>query len=313
MTLKPADGPTADPSGPFRESVGRLYRLVASIRIGEVLVLLGTPLFGALFAVGRITQDKAASLALLLASSFCLLAHVFVFNDWAGADGDLRDPYRAPSVFLNRGVRRSDVAYLAAALMALGLLLLIPLGGTPLAVGAGIVVLSALYSAPGLHFKGIPLAGSALHLIGAMLHFLLGYSAFHAIDARGLAIGGFFALTFAAGHLTHEVRDWEGDRANGIETNAVRFGRKAAFAASITLFTAAYVLLIALAARDIVPYAIVWIATVYPLQLYWTIQTLRRGLSFESVSMMRVRYRLVFMAIGAIMVVALFPSFGLWT
>ena len=45
-----------------------------------------------------------------------------------------------------------------------------------------------------------------------------------AIDVRGLAIGTYFGLTFAAGHLTQEVRDYHADVHNGIRTNAAVFG-----------------------------------------------------------------------------------------
>ena len=78
-------------------------------------------------------------------------------------------------------------------------------------VVASIAALSALYSLPYFHWKGRPLLNSATHLAGGVLHFLLGYSLGNAIDRRGLALATFFALTFAAGHLTQEVRDHQGD------------------------------------------------------------------------------------------------------
>lgn len=285
--------------------MSRVTRLAASIRWREVAVLQGTPLFGALFSIGALSVDKLAALALLLAGSCAIVAHVFVFNDWAGVEGDLRDPHRAPSVFVTQGVARRDVGYLALGLALLGLALLAPLGMSATGLGAGVILLSALYSAPGLHFKGLPLMNSALHIAGGTLHFLMGYALFAAIDARGLEVGAFFALTFAAGHLTHEARDWEGDRLNGIMTNAVRFGRRACFLASFALFTASYAVLTGLALRGVVPHAIAWVAALYPLQVYWTMQTLRRGLDFESLARMQARYRMIFMAIGAIIVASL--------
>ncbi|MBL6938502.1 MAG: UbiA family prenyltransferase [Alphaproteobacteria bacterium] len=295
------------PSAGSRKS-GGLLRLLSSVRWQEVIVLQGSPFFGALFSIGRLTEGKLASLALLLASSFCLLAHVFVFNDWAGIEGDLRDPYRASSVFLIRGVRRREIGYLSTALMGLGLLLLLPLGMRALAIGIGIIILSAMYSAPVLHFKGVPLISSGLHFAGGLLHFLLGYALFRAIDARGLEIGAFFALTNVAGHLAHEARDWEGDQLNGIRTNAVSFGRRSGFIASFVLFTMAYGLMTALAIQGSVPHLIVWIAALYPLHLYWTLRTLRAGLDFERVGKMQERYRVLYAMVGVIMLIGLFPS-----
>ena len=77
--------------------------------------------------------------------------------------------------------------------------------------------------------KGHPVFGSLLHFIGAILQFLLGYATFAAVDARSIAIGCFFGLVFAAGHCTHEARDYEGDLINAIPTKAVAFGRRGAF------------------------------------------------------------------------------------
>lgn len=288
--------------------MSKVTRVIGAVRWGEVLVLQGTPLFGALFSIGRLSEAKLAALALLLSGSICVVAHVFVFNDWAGIEGDLRDPHREPSAFVNRGIGRGEMAVLAAAFAMLAFALLAPLGWWPLGLGLLVMLFSALYSAPGLHFKGVPLANSALHLAGGMAHFLVGYSLFSALDARGVAMGAFFALTFAAGHLTHEARDWEGDRINGIRTNAVRFGRRACFIASFILFTVAYALLAWLALRSVIPRLILGASVLYPLQAYWTIETLRRGLSFESLGRMQARYRLCFMMIGAIIVVALLPS-----
>lgn len=308
MNLKPTGDAVAAPSAGWREHLGRTF---ASIRWPEVFLQQGTPVFGMLFSVGTLSEGKVAAAALLLAGSCCLFAHVFAFNDWAGIDGDLRDPHRSARAFSNRGVRRSDVGYLSALFLALGLALLAPLGPTSLAIGSGIVVLSALYSAPGLHLKGVPLASSAIHFAGGMLHFLLGYSLFCAIDARGLGIGGFFALTSVAGHLTHEARDWEGDRLNGIKTNAVRFGRRACVVAGLAFFTMAYGLLALLAVRGAIPHAIAWIAALYPLHLYWTLRTLRAGLNFASIDALRMRYRVLYLLIGAIIVAARLPSIAL--
>jgi 4-hydroxybenzoate polyprenyltransferase len=152
------------------------------------------------------------------------------------------------------------------------------------------------------HMKGTPLLGSALHVIGGLLHFLLGYSLFAAVDARGLEIGCYFGLTFAAGHLTHEARDHDADLPNGIRTNAVTFGRTRTFVAGLALFTMAYALLVLLAARGTVPRALMLVAPLYILHLHWSLQALRVGLTFDSIRRLQVRYRTLYAAIGLMMV-----------
>jgi 4-hydroxybenzoate polyprenyltransferase len=280
-----------------------VVRLLSCIRFDEVLVLQGSPLLGALFSIGRLTTEKAVALAILAAGSFCLVAHILVLNDWSGTSADLRDPNRTTGVFLTKGMSRTDIGYLWMALLAMSLLLLSPLGLRTLVIALAIAGLSALYSAPAFHMKGVPLLSSALHLAGGVLHFLLGYSLFSAVDGRGLEIGCFFALVFVAGHLTHEARDSESDLLNGIRTNAVTFGKARGFAAGLTLFTIADVLLVVLAVQGAVPRALVLVAALYPLHLYWSVRALRAGLTFESIRRLQVRYRALYAFIGLMMVV----------
>ena len=277
--------------------------LLSCIRFDEVLILQGSPLLGALFSMGRLTVASAAALGLLAAGSICLVAHVFVLNDWSGMSGDLRDPNRTSRVFTNRGVARARIGHLWMVLLALSLLLLGALSVRSLIIAVVIAGLSALYSAPAAHIKGVPVLNSALHFAGGLLHFLLGYSVFRAPDGRGIEIGCFLALVFTAGHLTHETRDSESDRLNGIRTNAVRFGKRRNFIAGFVLFTMADVLLEALALRGIVPLPPLGVAALYLLHVYWSWRTIRAGLTFDSVRGLQVRYRFRYAAIGLMMVV----------
>src|SRR5688500_2445769 len=81
-------------------------QMAACVRFDEVLVLQGAPVLGALLSVGRPTLEQLPTLALFAAGSCCLVAHVFVLNDWAGMRSDLRDANRARHVFAARGVPR---------------------------------------------------------------------------------------------------------------------------------------------------------------------------------------------------------------
>jgi 4-hydroxybenzoate polyprenyltransferase len=298
---------TGTSDGPQRP---RLPRLLSCIRLDEVLLLQGTPLLGALFSLGTITTAKGLELLVLVAASSCLVAHVFVLNDWTGSSADLRDPNRAAQVFTARGITPRAAGALCISLLAVTLLLLIPFGPTAGSIAFALAILSALYSAPWFTMKGVPLASSVLHLTGGLLHFLLGYSLFHPLDARSLEIGSFFALTFAAGHLTHEARDCGSDLLNGIQTNAVKFGRARNLVAGFLLFTTADGLLFMLAIRGVVPHILVVVAGVYPLHLWWTLRTLAAGLTFENIRRLQVRYRVLYAIIGVIMVLAVSSEIG---
>jgi 4-hydroxybenzoate polyprenyltransferase len=291
---------TAIATGP--QSARFLARLLSCIRFDEAILLQGPPLLGACFAIEALTTDNLFQAAVLTLGSLCLVAYVYVVNDLAGIAGDLNDPNRAPRVFTTKGVRRHEIGYLAIGLLITGLALFAYLGVTTLVLAVFVAGLGALYSAPMIHMKGRPVFNSALHLIGGTLHFLLGYATFAPIDGRGIAIGVFFGLVFAAGHFTHEARDCESDLMNGIRTNAVAFGRTRAFVASLILFTMAYALLAALALLGVVPRLLIFGAALYPLHLVAALRVAREDLTFESLQQLQHYYRLIFAAIGALIV-----------
>jgi 4-hydroxybenzoate polyprenyltransferase len=258
---------------------------------------------GVIFSIGTWTMGNILMAATFAVASCCLVAHVYVFNDWSGIHGDLRDANRATRAFPTKGVSRTELGFLAAALLAVSLLLFALVGKVTLVLAVTIASLSALYSAPLFHMKGLPFFNSLLHLVGGTLHFLLGYAAFAGIDARGVAIGVFFALVFTAGHLTHEARDCESDLFNGIRTNAVAFGRKQNFFAGLALFTAAYALLVALAAAGALPRVLVLAAVLYPVHVFVSLRALRAGLNFASLSRLQRCYRVLYGVIGVMMAV----------
>ena len=282
-------------------------RLLSSIRFDEVLVLQGAPLIGASFSIGALTMDHIFAVAVLVIGSISLVAHVFVLNDWSGIHGDLADPNRAARAFTTRGTSRTEMGYLAAALLAFCLLMLGFLGPVPLGLALAIAGLSALYSAPALHMKGLPLFNSGLHLLGGAAHFLLGYATFAEVDRRGIAVSCFFALVFTAGHLMHETRDREGDLLNGIKTNAVAFGKVRSFVVGLGLFTVAYALLAALAAFGVLPHVLVFAALLYPVHLYASLRALRSGLTFDGLRQLQRCYRMLFAVIG----IAMFATMSL--
>jgi 4-hydroxybenzoate polyprenyltransferase len=228
-----------------------------------------------------------------------------MLNDWAGLTADLADPNKAARVFTARGVGRGEIAALMAVLLLASLLLFGTIGPVTLGLALAIAALSALYSLPWSDWKGKPLLNSAAHLAGGVLHFLLGYSVASAIDFRGVAVATFFALIFAAGHLTQEVRDHQGDAASGIRTNAVLFGPRRTFAASLALFALAQLLLVALALLGPLPRALAPVAALFALQLYWSRDALRAGLGYASVCRLQTRYRLLYAVIGVAMLAAL--------
>jgi 4-hydroxybenzoate polyprenyltransferase len=280
-------------------------RYLSCLRLQEILVLQGSPLLGAAFAIRHPTAKDVGPLAILIAANICLVAHIFMLNDWSGLTTDLADPNKAAGVFTARGVGRNEIGGLTASLLAVSLLLFSRLGPSTLCLSLAIATLSALYSLPRFNWKGRPLLSSAAHLAGGALHFLLGYSLGNAIDGRGLAVATFFGLTFAAGHLTQEIRDHQGDALNAIRTNAVIFGQRRTFAASLALFTLAHALLLFLALQGTFPRPLAALAALYPFHLRWSLKSLAEGLTYASIRRLQARYRALYAIVGLAMVAAL--------
>lgn len=278
--------------------VGPLAYL-SCIRYREVLVLQGSPLLGAIFVLGPPTPEKIAPLLVLAVASFLLVAHIFSFNDWAGAGADSNDPNKSATVFSTKGVSPRGVLCLSIGLLTASLVLFATLPVRTLSLALAIAALSIFYSHPLTNAKGIPIVSSCPHLLGGLLHFLLGYSLFHPIDGHGTLIALFFALTFTAGHLNQEVRDYDGDRLNRLRTNAVAFGKTPAFVAGFVIFTCAYAdLFFLVRAGTVSPILGALAVALYAIHAYWSLVTLRGGLTFERVSAFQRRYRMLYALIG---------------
>lgn len=279
----------------------RALRHFTSTRGLEVVALQASPLFGCVLGGFRVERGGVLRFALLLFGSTALTAHVFILNDWAGHATDMRNARRAKLAFVQRGITSRRVARIAIALLIAANFSFAGVGSAAIVLGAGIAALSLVYSCSPAFGKSTPVIASINHLLGGALHFLLGYSLSHALDARGLLISLFFGLVFAAGHLNQEVRDHEGDLLNGIRTTAVAFGCRRAFVASLCTFTAAYALLVTLARLNIMPRLLMWTAILWPFQFAWALSALKRGLGFETAVWMQQRYRLLFAVIGIAM------------
>lgn len=281
------------------------FRYFACLRPQDILVLQGSPLLGVAIAARHPGLHELGPLAILLLANVLLVTHIFLLNDWSGLTADLADPNKAARVFTARGVERSEMAALTVGVLVASLALFSRLGPIPFGLALAIAILSALYSLPIFDWKGKPFLNSVAHIAGGILHFLLGYAVRHPIDRRGIAIATFFALVFAAGHLTQEIRDHHGDALQGIRTNAVLFGPRRTFAASLALFALAHLLLFSLALEGILPRVVAAIAALYALQLWWSRQALGDGLTYASICALQRRYRGLYAVIGVAIVAAL--------
>jgi 4-hydroxybenzoate polyprenyltransferase len=277
----------------------RILALLRHIRFDEVFVLQGTPLMGALFSIGAITSEKLGVVLLFLVASILLVAHIFTLNDWADvAHGVKASDPQVPSRCL---------FWFSLGLLIASLILFALLNSRVLVLAIVIAVLGFFYSHPRLNAKGRPIASSLPHLIGGWFHFLLGYAVFSSIDRRGIFVALFFALTFAAGHLNHEVRHFDLDQERNARTNAVAFGRRATFIAGLVFFTCAYLCLFLLGFFAFVRPWFCFLALIfYALHLFWSLRALRSSLHSDLINRFKIQYRFAYAVIGLAMVCSLF-------
>jgi 4-hydroxybenzoate polyprenyltransferase len=288
-----------------RDAAPWLRRYLSCLRYTEILLLQGPPLMGLGFAWAGTEHDKLPLLLFFLPASLLLMAHIFSFNDWAEIAADSRDPNKAGEVFLAKGISRNGVGLLSMGALLASLALMSRLPGPTVCCGVGVAVLGFVYSNPSAPAKGMPVISSLVHLGGGVLHFLFGYSLFAGVDRRGILVALYFSLIFVAGHLIQETRDYEGDRLNGIQTNATRFGQRPMFCAGFLLFTLSYVYLAWLAAAGFVPSMLGLLVLLYPVHAASFWRTLKSELTFQSVSRFQAAYRVLYLLIGVAVVISL--------
>lgn len=279
-----------------------LQRLFHCIRWADVLILEGTPILGVAFSFGSIRSSNLIVLVAFCVASFFLVTHIFTFNDWAESIETVRSERTATA----EQVRPPVLLSFSFLLLFGSLLLFIFLSFRLFSLAVVIAAFGILYSHPSLNGKSIPVVSTLLHLVGGLLYFLLGYALFAEIDLRGLLVGMFFGVTFAAGHPIQEVRDFQEDRKVGAKTNAIVFGLRPNFFAGVILFTIQYVYFFVLAWSGFFPRVLALLPIVFfPIHLWWTILTLQSGLTFENITRFQNRYRILYALIGVAILLSL--------
>jgi 4-hydroxybenzoate polyprenyltransferase len=283
----------------------QLTRLVRCIRWADVLILQGAPILGVAFSIGPFASVNLPALVLFCAGSFLLVTHIFTFNDWAESVQAADNTDSSSPVIRLEEIRPPILLSFSFSLLATSLVLFAFLSLRLFSLAVLIAASGIFYSHPSLNAKTMPIFSTLLHLAGESLYFLLGYALFSSIDLRGVLIGLFFGITFAAGHLVQEVRDFDEDRQFGARTNAIVFGPRRNFFAGAVLFTVQYLYLFGLAWSGLIPRLLVFLPIVFfPIHIIWTIQTLRRGLNSESITRFQNRYRILYVLIGLTMLLS---------
>jgi 4-hydroxybenzoate polyprenyltransferase len=267
---------------------------LGSIRIEESVVLQAFPVFGLACARPVLGPAVLVSSAVLLAALFLLFAYIFALNDWADAEQDQRDPRKA-AITSRRQRLPPRLLQRLALILAIGgaaLFAVLPVRTWPYV--AWFLIAGALYSHPRIALKRSRLGSSVLHLLTGSSHFLVGYALIRPPGGAALLVSLWCGVVFAAGHLVQEVEDSDADRAAGISTHAVHWGKRGAFLAAFAVFTLSFAYLAGLAALTVLPARLGAAVLFYPILGVLFLLALRRDLAPDAVFALRRRYRLLF-------------------
>jgi len=195
-------------------------RMVQALRIPEAFIVAGFTFIGAFLAVPSMGILLSVREMLFLTASYLVIVSIYAFNSWAGFAEDRANPRLALSVTLPRRF----FACVSVLTGGVAVLLFIPTAPQALPYALLVWLLWSIYSFPRRGAKYLPVAGTVVHLFVGVVQFHQGWVWHAAPSSSSLLLSLSFALLLAAGHINHEMIDYEADRQAGIMSGAVRFG-----------------------------------------------------------------------------------------
>jgi len=196
---------------------------------------------GIVFAFDDVSSLFSADVFFFISGIFFLCVAVYSFNAWAGSGED-------PSNDRLSALRSKKGKFMAATVISVIFFLAVFMMVKPLfAILATIsFVLWTIYSWPRIGFKYRPVLGTLIHFIGQGIHFQIGFATLKPTDLNSILISIYFSLLFSAGHINHELIDYEPDKKMGIRTGAVCYGKALWEKLSFSVFTFSTVYLLML-------------------------------------------------------------------
>ena len=268
-------------------------------------MMMGIPFLVILFTVPDVGLSHAPRGAYVVAATFALALHVYLFNAWAGQPFDRHDRHKKHWHTVDGTLSREPVLVLSVVSLVVSATTFLAISWLPFLCCVAIALLWMAYAHPSVALKRITLVPTLIHLVAGVLTALLAQGSFGRFDSAGVLIGAYFGLVLAGGHLVHELLDLDADRDSGFRTSAIRFGRGPVFLVSALLFTASTVLFGGLTWVGAVPLgALGGPLFVYPFYLYWWVGAYRAGLTHEAVYRFRSRYRAAYIVAGIGMALA---------
>ena len=199
----------------------QIIKIAKSVRAAESLLLTGFIIIGGIYSLMFISSIKALDFILLFGISYSLMLSVYTANALLGKKHDKINP-RLKSLTLFTSNYYLILTILLYSFSAILCLLFYP---KTIGFQIAIFVLCFIYAIPGFG-KHLPLVGTFFHFFVGIIQFNFAFLFFAPISIHSFLISLYFALIFSAGHLHHEVIDYEADFKNKIKSSAVKWGFK---------------------------------------------------------------------------------------
>jgi 4-hydroxybenzoate polyprenyltransferase len=246
-------------TGTIREQIKGLIQLT---RWQEyVAFVIPLTLLGALLA--SYPQDAPLDWRLLAVTlaNILAVAYAFMINDIEDAPDDARDPARAARNPVSSGAITIRVGYAACRAVAAATLLLYLMGGWYVfGIGVATLLLSHLYSWRPVRLKAYPVTDIVSHsLMLSGLLLLAGFFIYHNAPGVVWFVAASVTLISVYGQLYNQLRDYEMDKAAGLNNTAIVLGeRNARLAMYLSVGLAAACMLVAIV-QSVFP---LWLALV---------------------------------------------------
>ena len=209
---------------PLRKQIRGLIRLTRWKEYVPFVVPL--TVLGALLAARPNDIQLDWRLIVVTLANILAVAYAFMINDIEDAPDDARDPARAARNPITTGEIGVRVGYTACRVVAVITLILYALGGV-WALGIGIVtlLLSHLYSWRPVRLKAWPVTDVVSHsLMLSGLLLLAGYFTYHTQPGIVWLVAASVTLVSVYGQLYNQLRDYEMDKAAGLNNTAIILG-----------------------------------------------------------------------------------------
>lgn len=218
-----------------------------ALRLWEVTGKIGFVLVGGLFAIKQF--DVPTIVIFLKIAVYCLISGlaIFSFNAWAGYNTDKVNK-RLDALFI---FSKRQLGFIAAILFTISVTIIMFHKQSIILTALGVLFLWFIYSMPkGL--KGIPFGGILVSFITEILLFHLSYLFFSDYSFKSIFISIYFAVLVAAGHILHEMIDYEADMSTNFLTTVVYFKKQYQYAFMPVLYVISLIWLCVLKLNDFV-------------------------------------------------------------